>query len=62
MSVYKYRVLLMRGEEVTEEGIVLARDEAEAKKKLRPLQYREVKLRKLTGLNALIRRFSADIR
>jgi hypothetical protein len=52
----------MRGEEVTEEGIVLARDEAEAKKKLRPLQYREVKLRKLTGLNALIRRFSADIR
>ena len=62
MSVYKYRIMLMRGEEVTEEGTVIARDEEDAKKKLRALRYREVKLWKLTGLKGFLRQFSADVR
>ncbi len=62
MSVYKYQVMLVRGEEFMEEGTVVARNEAEAKQKLRTLNYRQVKLKKLNGFTAFVRQFSADIR
>lgn len=62
MSVYKYRILLNRGEEFEEEGTVVAKDEAEAKQKLKPLKYNEIHLKKLSGINALFKQFTADVR
>jgi hypothetical protein len=62
VSVFKYRVVLDRGEEFTEEGTVLAKDEFEAKEKLRILRYRSIQLKKLSGLSAFVRQFSADVR
>ena len=62
MPVYRYQVMLLRGEEFVEEGTVIANDETHAKQKLKPLKYRQVKLKKLTGLNAFFKHFNADIR
>jgi len=62
VSVYKYQVMLIRGEEFMEEGTVIARSEEEAKLKLRSLNYRQVRLKKLKGFTAFVRQFSADIR
>lgn len=62
MSVFKYRVELNRGEDVTEEGTVLGKDESEAKEKLRVLKYRTIHLKKLSGFNAFINQFNADVR
>lgn len=62
MSVYKYYALLKRGEEVEEVGTVVAQDESDAKQKLRVLNYRTVKLKKLNGINAFVRQFTADFR
>jgi hypothetical protein len=54
--------VLNRGEEFTEEGTVLAKDEFEAKEKLRVLKYRTIHLKRLSGLNAFVRQFTADVR
>lgn len=62
MSVYKYYALLKRGEEVEEVGTVVAQNEADAKQKLRVLNYQSLKLKKLNGINAFVRQFTADIR
>ncbi len=62
MSVYRYYALLKRGEEVEEVGTVVAQDESDAKQKLKVLNYRSLKLKKLNGINALIQQFTADIR
>ncbi len=62
MSVFKYRVELNRDEEISEEGTVLAKDESDAKEKLRFLKYRTIHLKKLSGLNAFVRQFRADVR
>jgi hypothetical protein len=62
VSVYKYYALLKRGEDVEEIGTVVAQDESDAKQKLRVLNYRTVKLKKLNGINAFVRQFTADFR
>jgi hypothetical protein len=62
VSVFKYKAELNRGEEFTEEGTVLAKDEFEAKEKLRILRYRTVHLKKLSGFDAFFKQFNADIR
>ncbi len=62
MSVFKYRVTLDRDEEFTEEGTVLARDESEAKEKLRILRYRSIQLKRLSGVTAFFRQFNVDVR
>lgn len=62
VSVYKYYALLKRGEEVEEVGTVVAQDESDAKQKLRVLNYRSLKLKKLNVINAFVRRFTADFR
>ena len=62
MHVFKYRVELNRGEEISEEGTVLARDESDAKEKLRFLKYRAIHLKKLSGFHAFVNQFRADVR
>ena len=61
MSVFKYSVTLGR-EDFAEEGTVVAKDEYEAKQKLRSLDFKQVKLKKLTGLSAFVKQFSADVK
>ncbi len=61
MSVYKYRVTLGR-EDFMEEGTVIAKDEFEAKEKLRSLDFKEVRVKKLKGLNAFVKQFLADVK
>ena len=61
MSVYKYKAALGR-EDFMEEGTVIAEDELDAKKKLRAMDARQVSLKKLTGLTAFVKKFTADVR
>ena len=61
MLVYTYKVTVGR-EDFVEEGTVLARDEYEAKEKLRRLDFKHVRLKKLAGLNAFVKKFSADVK
>lgn len=61
MSVYKYKVAFGR-EDFMEEGTIVAEDEIEAKKKLRSMDARQVSLKKLTGLNAFVKKFTADVK
>lgn len=61
MSVYKYRVTIGK-EDFEEEGTVVAKDESEAREKLRILEFTSVSLKKLTGLKAAVKKFTADIR
>lgn len=61
MPVYKYQVTLGR-EDFMEEGTVIAKDEYEAKDKLRSLDFRQVHLKKLSGLNAFVKQFLADVK
>ncbi|MCH7908813.1 MAG: hypothetical protein QGD90_06420 [Candidatus Hydrogenedentes bacterium] len=61
MSVYRYKVTLGR-EDFTEEGTVIAKDEYEAKDKLRSLDFRQVQLKKLNGLTAFVKQFLADVK
>jgi hypothetical protein len=62
VSVFKYRVELRRGEEISEEGTVLANDESDAKEELRFLKYRTIHLKKLSRLNAFVKQFRAEVR
>ena len=61
MSVFKYKGELGR-EDFAEEGTIIATDEYEAKEKLRSLDFKQVQLKKLTGLSAFIKQFSADVK
>ena len=61
MSVFRYKVTLGR-EDFLEEGTVIAKDEIEAKEKLHSLDFKQVELKRLTGLNALVKKFLADVR
>ena len=61
MSVFKYKVTFGR-EDFMEEGTVIAKDEFEAKEKLHSMDFKQIELKKLTGLNALVKQFSADVK
>lgn len=62
MSVFKYTVLIPQREDAIEEGTVVASDEKEAELKLKNLDLVNPKLKKMTGLSGLLKRFTADIR
>ena len=61
MSVFKYSVTFGK-EDFQEEGTVVAKDEIEARDKLRILEFKSVSLKKLSGLNAVVKKFSADFK
>ena len=61
MSVYKYKAELGR-EDFVEEGTVIAVDEFDAKKKLQSMDAKHVSLKRLTGLNAFLKKFTADVK
>ena len=62
MAVFRYKATKHIPEEYTESGVVVARDEDEAKAKLNQEGFSEVHLKQVHGLAALWNRFTADIR
>ena len=62
MAVFRYTVTLKSREDFTEEGVVAARDEEEARRKLIQLDLRDVKLKHMRGMQAWFKKFSADVR
>ncbi len=62
MAVFRYKARKYIPEEYTESGIVVARDEDEAKAKLKLDGFSEVRLKRIRGLAALWNRFTADIK
>lgn len=62
MAVFSYRVTIKEREDFTEEGTVVASDESDARKKLRRYDFRDVRLRKLSGFSAFVKKFSADVK
>jgi len=45
-----------------EKGTVVARDQMDARDKLRRARYTNIKLKQMRGVSALVRQFIADIR
>lgn len=62
MPVYAFTAVIPGREDHVESGTVAARGEQEARNKLKSLGYEDVKLKKLTGVAALLKRFTADVR
>lgn len=62
MALFKYVAVDHKREDFTESGTIIARDEKEAEKKLKALAFSKVKLKKVTGFSAFIKKFAADVR
>jgi type II secretory pathway component PulF len=62
VTVYQFRAVDRKREDSTESGTVVADNEEEARRKLQPLGYTEIRLKKLSGFTAWLKRFTADIR
>lgn len=64
VAVFKFRAFTIGKEEEDhcEEGTVVARDQADAREKLRRERFTNIKLKQLKGVSALISQFTADIR
>ena len=64
MAVFKFRASTegKEDEDHYEKGTVVARDQAEARDKLRRERYTNIKLKQMHGVSALVRQFMADIR
>ncbi|MCF6285746.1 MAG: hypothetical protein L3K26_11200 [Candidatus Hydrogenedentes bacterium] len=64
MSVFKFRAFTIgkENDDHYEKGTVVARDQADARDKLRRERFTNIKLKQLTGVSALVKQFTADIR
>lgn len=62
MSVYKYTVVLSDREDRVESGTVVAKDKAEATKKLQQLDFPNPRLKLVKGISGLVGRFTADVK
>ena len=62
VALYKYTVTYKNREDFMESGTVVAKDEDEAKTKLKRLDFDRVKLKKQVGISALFKQFTADIK
>lgn len=64
MAVFKFRAFTegKENEDHYEKGTVVARDQAEARDKLRRARYTNIKLKQMHGVSALVKQFMADIR
>ena len=62
MALFKYVATVRKREEFTERGTVAARDEKDAERKLLALEFSDVRLKRISGLSALIGQFRADVR
>jgi len=62
VPLYKYVATATSMEEQSESGTVVARNEEEAKNKLRQLRFDKIHIRKVAGLRGLVGQFTANIR
>lgn len=62
MALFEYVAVNTKREDSEERGTVVARDEAEAKTKLRRLDCDRVKLKRIGGIAGFFKTFTADIR
>lgn len=62
MAVFRYEASDPKGEEFTEMGVVVAKNDDAAKQKLKALNFSEVKLKRLKGIDAIFKQFTADVR
>ena len=62
MAVFRYEATKELPEDYTERGTVVARDNYEAKTKLKQEGFSKVHLKRVRGLAALWDRFTADIK
>lgn len=62
MAVFEYVATARKSEEYTERGTVSAKNEKEAKQKLLALDFSDVKLKKVSGVGAIFKLFTADVR
>jgi len=60
--VFKYSATRKEREEHVESGTVVARNESEARDKLKRLSLDEIRLKKVGGISGFLKRISADIR
>lgn len=62
MAVFKYSGTVKEREDFAETGTVVASSPEEARRKVEGLDYRDVHIKKLTGIQALFKKLSPDIR
>jgi len=62
MAVFEYKVVLKSREDAEERGLVVARDETEAARKLKTYDLGGAKLKRITGIQGFIKKFRADIK
>ena len=62
MAIFQYMGTLKDREDFMESGTVVADSSDEARRKVESLSYRDVRIKKLKGFQALLKQFSPDIR
>ena len=62
MAVFNYVATVRKREEFTERGTISARNEKEAEQKLLALDFSDVRLKRISGVGAIFKQFTADIR
>ena len=62
MAVFRYAGVVRNREDYEESGTVVAETESAAKQKLAPLNLRNVRLKRLTGVSAFLKKLTADIK
>jgi len=62
MPVFRYKATKTKPEEFTELGAVVAKDEKAATFKLNQYGFNKVRLKRIRGIAALWKRFTADIK
>ncbi|MBI2424456.1 MAG: hypothetical protein HYV27_16620 [Candidatus Hydrogenedentes bacterium] len=61
MEVYEYSATVHDSESIVEEGTVIARDKLDAFDKMKRQNYTNIALRRLSGWQAFISRWTPDI-
>ncbi|MCC6144068.1 MAG: hypothetical protein IT368_09700 [Candidatus Hydrogenedentes bacterium] len=62
MAVFEYTAIVHERDAHSEQGTIVARDKLDAYDKLRRRQFTDIKLRKVEGVQAWLRSFTADVR
>jgi len=62
VALFRYAAVASSREDYAERGTIIAETEEEAKKKLRALRFDQIRLHKVTGLRAVLGRFTATIK
>lgn len=62
VAVFEYKACVRNREDSVEMGTVVARDETEAKRKLKELNFVEIRLKKVGGISGIFKALTADVK